>query len=160
MTDDVAIGAAKVGEAEQILKLQYLCYQSEAAIYDDWTLPPLTQTLWQLLQEYDIGEILVARLDREVVGSVRAQLIEGTCHVGRLIVHPRLQGMGIGTQLMNAIEERFAEAQHYELFTGHLSEDNLRLYRRLGYRQFRQEEITPELRMIHLRKTQENKPPQ
>lgn len=157
MTDAVDIGAAKVGEAEQILKLQYLRYQSEAVIYDDWTIPPLTQTLWQLLQEYDSGEILVARLGGEVVGSVRAQLIEKTCHVGRLVVHPRLQGTGIGTRLMDTIEQRFAEAEHYELFTGHLSEDNLRLYRCLGYQEFRREEITPGLRMIHLRKSQESK---
>ena len=33
------IGQSHVDEAEQILKLQYLCYQSEAAIYDGYSLP-------------------------------------------------------------------------------------------------------------------------
>ena len=28
-----------------ILELQKLAYQSEARLYEDWTLPPLTQTL-------------------------------------------------------------------------------------------------------------------
>jgi hypothetical protein len=47
----VAIGAARVDEAEQILKLQRLSYRTEAALYDDWTLPPLTQTLRKLLEQ-------------------------------------------------------------------------------------------------------------
>ena len=149
MTD---IGPARVGEAQQILKLQYLCYQSEAAIYDDWAIPPLTQTLWQLLEEYDAGEVLVARVGEEVVGSVRGRLEGDTCQVGRLIVHPRLQGRGIGTRLMAAIEERFAEAERYELFTGHLSEGNIRLYHRLGYQEFREEEVSSRLRLIYLEK--------
>jgi hypothetical protein len=46
---EVAIHRARVGEAEQILKLQYLCCQSEAALYDDYSISPLTQTLWELL---------------------------------------------------------------------------------------------------------------
>jgi len=149
---DIAIGPARVGEAQQILKLQYLCYQSEATIYDDWAIPPLTQTLWQLLEEYDAGEVLVARVDEEVVGSVRGRLEGATCQVRRLVVHPHLQGRGIGTRLMTAIEERFVEAERYELFTGQLSEGNLRLYRRLGYREFREEELSPHLRLTYLEK--------
>ena len=156
---DVVIDSARVAEAEQILKLQYLCYQSEAAIYDDYSIPPLTQTLWELLEEYDVGKVLVARLGKEVVGSVRGRLEADTCNIGRLIVHPRLQGKGVGTRLVAAIEEEFAGAERYELFTGHLSGTNLRLYRRLGYQEFREEEILPELRMIHLRKLREGKAP-
>lgn len=160
MTDDVAIGSAQVAEAEQILKLQYLCYQSEAAIYDDWTIPPLTQTLWQLLREYDVGEILAARLGQEVVGSVRGRLIEDTCHIGRLIVHPRLQGRGVGTRLMVAIEDRFARAKCYELYTGYLSQGNLRLYHRLGYRDSHEEVVSPQLRLAYLRKSGDNSTPE
>jgi ribosomal protein S18 acetylase RimI-like enzyme len=67
------------------------------------------------------------------VGSVRGRLEGDTCHIGRLVVHPRLQRRGIGARLMREIEGRFPKARRYELFTGHLSEGNLRLYRRLGY---------------------------
>ena len=150
--NNVAIGAARVGEAEQILKLQRLSYRTEAALYDDWTLPPLTQTLRELLEQYYDHTILVARLGDEVVGSVRARLDDGTCHVRRLVVHPRLQRRGLGTRLMHEIEASFPDARHYELFTGHLSEANLRLYRRLGYQEFREEEISPSLRLVYLRK--------
>jgi ribosomal protein S18 acetylase RimI-like enzyme len=149
---NVAIAPARVDEAGQILKLQRLSYRTEAALYDDWTLPPLTQTLRELLEQYDDHTILAARLGDEVVGSVRARLKNGTCYVGRLVVHPRLQRRGLGTRLMREIEASFPAAGRYELFTGHLSEGNLRLYRRLGYQEFREEAISPSLRLVFLEK--------
>ncbi len=149
---NVAIGPARVDEAEQILTLQRLSYRTEAALYDDWTLPPLTQTLRELLEQYDDHTILAARLEDEVVGSVRARVKGGTCYVGRLVVHPRLQRRGLGERLMREIEASFPDARRYELFTGHLSEGNLRLYRRLGYEEFREEPISPALRLVYLEK--------
>ncbi len=149
---DVAIGPARVRDAESLLKLQYLCYQSEAALYDDYALAPLAQTLASLLAEYDTQRILAARSGDEVVGSVRAQLHGGTCHIGRLIVHPRFQRRGLGTRLMQALEASFAAAERYELFTGHRSADNLRLYRQLGYTPVREEAVSPQLRLVYLEK--------
>jgi ribosomal protein S18 acetylase RimI-like enzyme len=149
---EVIIGSARVGEAGQILKLQRLSYRTEAALYDDWEIPPLTQTLRELLEQYDDHTILVARLGDEVVGSVRARLDDGTCHVGRLVVHPRLQRRGLGTRLMREIEASYPDARRYELFTGHLSAANLRLYRRLGYQEFREDAVSPALRLVYLEK--------
>ncbi|MCA1731412.1 MAG: GNAT family N-acetyltransferase [Actinobacteria bacterium] len=141
----LVVEPARAHDAEQILELQYLCYRTEAELYDDYAIPPLTQTLGSLLGEYDTHQVLAARLKDEVVGSVRGRLDEGTCHIGRLIVNPRLQRRGLGTRLMRAIEEHFATAERYELFTGHLSEVNLRLYRGLGYTEFRKETASPQL---------------
>jgi ribosomal protein S18 acetylase RimI-like enzyme len=67
-------------------------------------------------------------------------------------VHPRLQQRGLGTKLMHAIEGYFSEAERYELFTGHRSEQNLRFYRRLGYKDVREEVISPSLRLVYLEK--------
>lgn len=36
----VTISAARAQDAEQILKLQYLCYQSEAELYGDYGIEP------------------------------------------------------------------------------------------------------------------------
>ena len=143
---------ARVRDAEAILKLQYFCYQTEAALYDDYTIAPLTQSLSDFLLEYDTHCILVARRGEEIVGSVRGHLREETCHIGRLMVHPRLQGHGLGTKLMCAIEEHFHSATRYELFTGHQSEGNLHLYRKLGYTPLREEIVSPQVRLVFLEK--------
>jgi ribosomal protein S18 acetylase RimI-like enzyme len=149
---DVLIEKARVRDAEQILKLQYLCFQSEGALYDDYTIPPLTQTLASLLAEYDTHLLLSARRGDEVVGSIRGQLIEGTCHVGRLMVHPRLQRQGLGERLVRALEGHFGAAERFEIFTGDRSAGNIRLYRRLGYIPFREATLRGEVHLVYLAK--------
>ncbi len=151
MDTSIVIGPARVREAEHILKLQYLCYQSEAALYDDYAIEPLTQTLADLLASYDTHHILVARLGDDVVGSIRGQFIDGAYHIGRLMVHPRLQRRGLGERLMRALETQ-AAADRYELFTGHRSEGNLRLYHRLGYTVIREDAVAPHVRLVYLEK--------
>lgn len=148
---DIEIRPARVRDAGDILKLQFLSYQSEAALYDDYALPPLTQTLCSLLEDYDTHHLLAAYLGGEVVGSVRGCMEEGTCHIGRLVVHPRLQRNGLGVRLMREIEDRFAAADRYELFTGHLS-GTLRLYFQIGYKEFRRQEVSSRLQIVYLEK--------
>jgi hypothetical protein len=53
---------------------------------------------------------------------------------------------------MHAIETDVVEAKRYELFTGHRSEQNLRLYRWLGYTDCREVTVAPHLRLIYLEK--------
>jgi hypothetical protein len=50
---EIPIIKASLEDAAQILALQKVAYQSEAALYNDWTIPPLTQTLPQLEAEFD-----------------------------------------------------------------------------------------------------------
>lgn len=133
----VTISAATEQDAEQILKLQYLCYQSEAELYGDYRIEPLTQTLQELRAELSAGCVLVAWLGEEVVGSVRGTVdADSTARISKLCVHPRMRRHGLGGRLLARIEERLlAEraAKRYRLFTGGRSEGNLRLYRRYGY---------------------------
>ncbi|MFF3564343.1 GNAT family N-acetyltransferase [Streptomyces sp. NPDC002574] len=153
----VTISTAMGEDAEKILKLQYLCYQSEAELYGDYGIEPLTQTLDALRAELTQGTVLVARLGEEVVGSVRGAVDEdGTASIAKLIVHPRMQRHGLGGRLLRAIEERLADdlqAKRYRLFTGHRSEFNLRLYRKLGYAQVgTAEPVSGRLSLVHMEK--------
>ncbi len=149
---NVTIEPAQRSDAEQILKLQYVCFREEAALYGDYDIPPLKQTMGELLAEYESHCILVARCDGQVVGSVRANKVGDRCQIGRLIVHPRMQRQGIGTRLMNAVESEFADVACYELFTGSKSEGNLRLYTELGYVAIRTQAVSPVLEMVFLEK--------
>ncbi|MEU0970618.1 GNAT family N-acetyltransferase [Streptomyces sp. NPDC005917] len=133
----VTISVATEQDAEQIFRLQYLCFQSEAALYGNYRIDPLVQSLDSVRQELSSDCVFVARLGEEVVGSVRGSVIEdGAAAIGKLCVHPRLQGHGIGARLLRAAEaalEGERGAKKFRLFTGHRSEGNLRLYRRVGY---------------------------
>jgi len=146
------IELADISDAQEILDLQKLAYQSEAALYHDYTIPPLTQSLEQMQEDLRKQVVFKATLDGKIIGSVRGYLRGGTCYIGRLIVHPEFQNRGIGTSLMKTIEQHFAQAQRYELFTGDRSERNLHLYHKLGYRVFRQEKLTDRTTIVFLEK--------
>lgn len=130
------IEMATARDLDEILALQRLAFQGEAERYNDHTLPPLTQTLEQLRVDFERQTLLKASTDGIIVGSVRGHAENGTCHVGRLVVHPDYQKRGIATRLMAEIEEAFAGAERFELFTGDRSEPALRLYDKLGYVEF------------------------
>ncbi|MFF9124826.1 GNAT family N-acetyltransferase [Streptomyces sp. NPDC014889] len=133
----VTISAAAEQDAEQIFRLQYLCFQSEAALYGNYRIDPLVESLDAIRHELAGDCVFVARLGDEVVGSVRGRVAEdGAALISKLCVHPRLQGHGIGARLLRAAESALAEergATRFRLHTGHRSEGNLRLYRRVGY---------------------------
>lgn len=122
-------------DAGQVLTLQRAAFVQEALIYGTADMPPLTQTLDELAAELVDNLGCVALVGPRLVGAVRARRDGGLLLVGRLAIAPDQQGEGIGTTLLRAVERRGAEegATQAELFTGSLSEANLRLYRREGY---------------------------
>ena len=143
---------AGVEDVGEILALQKLAYQSEAVIYDDYTIPPLTQTLEEIGADFEKQVFLKVSTDGRIVGSVRAYEQGGTCFVGRLIVHPDFQNQGVGTKLLNEVEETFNDAERFELFTGSRSEKNLYLYQKVGYTVFRSEELSDKVSLVFLEK--------
>jgi GNAT superfamily N-acetyltransferase len=144
------IEPASVEDAPAILALQKLAFESEARVYDDRNIPPLTQSLDSLRDEFQNCTILKALDAATLVGSVRARMNAGACHILRLMVRPDHQGAGLGTQLMCHIENAFPEARRFELFTGSRSAGNIRLYERLGYRHLREQVLSPAISLIYL----------
>jgi GNAT superfamily N-acetyltransferase len=149
---DISIVKASPDDAGEILALQKMSYQSEAKLNDDWTIPRLTETLPEITSEFEAKFFLTAVCADRIIGSVRASLECDTCQVGRLIVHPDYQGKGIGTLLMGRIETAFSRAERFELFTGIKSINNIRLYQRLGYREYREEDLSPNVRIVFMEK--------
>jgi ribosomal protein S18 acetylase RimI-like enzyme len=152
------IERAMISDAEEILSLQKLAYRSEAEIYNDFNIPPLVQTLESIEKDFENQYFLKAVMDGKIIGSVRAYTKEGTCYIGRLIVHPDFQNRGIGTDLMNEIERIFNTCRRFELFTGDKSERNLYFYQKLGYKIFKKAKITDQTMIVYLEKKIEGKP--
>jgi GNAT superfamily N-acetyltransferase len=152
---DISITRAISEDALEILALQKTAYQGEAKLYSDWTIPPLTQTPDQIKAEFDRMAFLKAVEAGRIVGSLRASQDADTCFIGRVIVQPELQGKGIGTRLMLEAEDVFPDARRFELFTGSKSVSNILFYQNLGYRIFREEDLSPKVRLAFMEKLRE-----
>lgn len=149
---DIRIRPAEPADAGEILTLQLAAYVTEAQLYGDPFLPPLVESPEGVAAAFDTGSVMFkAMAGSRLAGAVRLTYRERTCLIGRLVVAPDLRRRGIGRALMLAAHEHAAaRADTCVLFTGHLSEGNLRLYRGLGYTESRRERLAGHLTLVHL----------
>jgi GNAT superfamily N-acetyltransferase len=122
--------------AGELLTVQRAAYVREAQRYTAH-IPPLRETLAEVLAEIDASHVLVfgAWLGTRLVGSVRGRP-DGRdgMEVSRFAVAPDMQGRGVGRVLLGTLEAAVpAGVRTLWLVTGAASEENLRLYRRAGY---------------------------
>lgn len=146
---------AEKADIPEILKLQYLAYQSEAVLFGSKDIPPLKETLSELEEEFKNGIVLkMVDENNRIIGSVRSHSDDTTAYIGKLMVHPDCQKKGYGKKLLREIE-RFYINKRFELFTSTRSLDNIRLYEKMGYKKIKEEKVTDELTFIYFEKQKE-----
>jgi predicted N-acetyltransferase YhbS len=153
--DEIRVERARPDDAGEVLTVQRAAYLAEAQLYGDPFIAPLVESLEQIQKVLadPSAVVLKAVQGSRLIGAVRAQFSDQTCLIGRLVVVPDLQGLGIGSQLMKLVEQEVADrAKSLVLFTGHQSLGNLRLYRRLGFVETHRERVAAHLTLVHMRK--------
>lgn len=148
---DPEIVRAQREDLEEILQLQYLAYQSEAALFGSKDIPPLKETIEEVIEEYNAGLVLKMMCDGKIIGSVRAREQDGTVYIGKLMVHPAHQKHGYGKRLLLEVENYYP-GKRCELFTSTRSTDNIRLYKSVGYKEFDQRAVDEELVFVYMEK--------
>lgn len=149
--EEPCILPAERADLEEILQLQYLAYQSEAALFKSRDIPPLKETLDEVIEEFEAGTVLKLVEEGKIIGSVRASEKDGTVYIGKLMVHPTRQRRGYGRHLLEEIEKCYP-GKRYELFTSTRSIDNISLYQKCGYKIFGNKVINDELEFVYLEK--------
>ena len=145
------IKKAERSDLKEILQLQYIAYQSEADLFGSRDIPPLKQSLDEVVEEWNSGTILKMTDNNTIIGSVRAKESGGTVYIGKLMVHPDYRHKGYGTMLLSEIEKCFPD-KRYELFTSTRSLDNIRLYQKMGYMTFARKAVNDELEFVYMEK--------
>ncbi len=134
---EIIIRPIRPSDAGEVLTVQRAAFVTEALIYGDPDMAPLTQTLDEVAFELRENLGCVALAASRLVGVVRAVADGEVLLVGRIAIAPDQQGEGIGSRLLEAVEQRGIESgcRRAELFTDSLSTQNIALYERLGYRE-------------------------
>lgn len=140
----------------EILAVQKVAFEAEAQLVNDRYIPPLTQTLDELADDWRKGIMLKAVTeDGTIVGTVRGHKAPDGFYIGRLAVLTQWQGRGCGLALLEAIiVEAQAEAREgrFVLFTSTKSERNVRLYERFGFKPFKNSTTATGVPLVWLEK--------
>jgi tRNA (guanine37-N1)-methyltransferase len=135
------IEPAVASDAGELLTLQRACWLQEAIANGQVDgIPALHESLADVQEWLSQWSTYVVRSAGRLVGAVRGRL-EGSDEagwvwdIGRVMVAPDLQGRGLGRALLEHIQAVAAPAAtSYVLFTGHQSHDNIRMYKKAGFR--------------------------
>ena len=129
------VSPATRADAGELFTLTRACWLQELWANPGVTIPALEESFDDLLASLDDWTTFVARAGGRLVGSSRGRAEGAAWDVGRVMVAPDLQGRGLGRYLLTLIEEAApAEVTSYQLFTGAGSVDNIRMYKKAGYR--------------------------
>jgi tRNA (guanine37-N1)-methyltransferase len=124
---------AAESDAGEILTLQRACWVQEAMANDTLDIPALHESLDDVLASLGCWHTYVVRDAGRLIGSVRGRLVDGECEIGRLMVAPDRQGLGLGRLLLEQVVRTAPPGVPFVLSTGALSLDNQRMYRAAGF---------------------------
>ncbi|HWJ52904.1 MAG TPA: tRNA (guanosine(37)-N1)-methyltransferase TrmD [Propionibacteriaceae bacterium] len=133
--EGLVVTTAQPSDAGELLTVQRAAFLTEARLNGTLELPPLTETLAETTESIQHETVLVARLRGRLVAAVRGRAEPGhRWYVSRLIVAPDLSGRGIGSLMMDLIEDQAPpDTAAFVLITGAGSISNHSFYRRRGY---------------------------
>ena len=135
---DLEVRPAVPADAGELYTLQRACWLQELEANPGVSIPALQEALDDVRRWLGEWTTFVARdpASGRLVGAVRGRVDgHGEWDIGRVMVAPDLQGRGLGRALLELAEQAAPpEVTTYVLFTGAGSVDNLRMYKKAGYR--------------------------
>ncbi len=135
---DLDVRPAVPADAGELYTLQRACWLQELEANPGVEIPALRESLDDVRRGLGEWTVMVARepSSGRLVGAVRGRVdSHGEWDIGRVMVAPDLQGRGLGRALLELVEALApADVTTYVLFTGAGSTDNLRMYRKAGFR--------------------------
>lgn len=149
----VIISKANSDDLEIILDVQKKAFITEAELYGNYNISPITQTLDDLIIECEDKIVLKATIDNKIVGTIRANTCEDGCWINKLAVIPEYRGLGIGVDLLYNIEEYFPDTKKFILGTGAKSTFNIQLYEKIGFRIIKEISTPEKINMVIMEKT-------
>jgi len=153
----ISFDDAKTTDARSIIALQKVVHEREADACDDYLILPLSETPEQVAEEMKRKRFVIARANGTIIGSVRGELEEKTCRIGRLMVHPGFLGIGIEGELVNRIESYFSNAAVFQVVAYHKSL-SVDFYKKLGYQVSMEEKLSDKITMLYLEKKASSRP--
>ena len=134
------ISPARKEDLEEILALQKIAFVDEARQIGIMDIPALKQDLKSIQEEFEMHTFLKCTFKGKIVGSVRGYTKQETTYLGKLFVDSSYRQRGIGSALVQALCAALP-AKRYEIFTSEKSCENIALYEKLGFVEYKREKL-------------------
>ncbi|MDE7216994.1 MAG: GNAT family N-acetyltransferase, partial [Helicobacter sp.] len=136
-----AIMPAHKQDLQAILALQHAAFVDEAKRVGKMDIEPLTQDIESIKCEFKRKLFLKCVLENgKIIGSVRGYKENDTAYIGKLFVDSAYRKKGIGSALIEALCAMLP-AKRYEIFTSEKSFENIALYQKLGFVEYKRESV-------------------
>lgn len=135
-------------EAEKIFHLQRIAYQIEADIIHYNKIPPLTETLYELMNSTET--FIVYENQHEIIGCLSYQIKQQNVEICRLAIHPNHFKNGIATKLFNYLSS-IKDIKQYLVSTAEKNLPAITFYIKNGFVETHKS-IVDNLTLIHFRR--------
>ncbi|MEH7109247.1 MULTISPECIES: GNAT family N-acetyltransferase [Bacillaceae] len=126
---------------QRLFSLQRSSYLIEAKLIDFYDIPPLKETIKDLV---DSGEQFIGFFDEdELVGALSYTMVGQELTICRLIVDPNHFRKGIAQKLLINLEENNNEISVFKVSTGRDNFPAIRLYLKNGFKWTSDMEVAP-----------------
>mgnify|MGYP002655977369 CR=1 FL=1 len=132
-------------QAKQVLRIQLAAYQREANQIGYQELPPLKETVKDIMETDEV--FIGFEKEGHLLGIASYEMHEERIVLSRLAVHPHHVHQGIGTELMQSIIEHH---QPIELTTAEANIPAIQLYEKLGFKRTARLQVENNLILIKM----------
>lgn len=143
---------ADKNDISDLYELQMLAFESEAEMAGSRKIPALMESREE--NEADFSNWVTLKLVDDagtLAGAIRYKIENDIIEVGRLMIHPKYRRQGYAKQLLRKIDSLYPEMTK-ELYTCTKSWLNIRLYEKMGYTAYKEENEGDELPKVYMRK--------
>jgi ribosomal protein S18 acetylase RimI-like enzyme len=149
----VVIAPAVEADSGELWTLQRGAFVEEALVLGHPRIPPLLETLDELRIAVSETDFLKATIGTRIIGTGRLGVVDGVAWIHRLAIAPDMQGMGIGSKVLRALEALVPpDISRVELHTAEVRSENLAFYVRHGYTEVALVEETIGVVVVHFGK--------
>lgn len=134
------IRLADTNDCEAIAELLAAAFADYRPFYTAQAFAVTTPGAEEIVRRIREGPIWVAQEEGRIIGTVSVLMDDDGVYIRSMAVHPQCAGRGVGTRLLEAVEQQAIAARRRRLYlcSALFLHAALRLYRRFGFRELQE----------------------
>lgn len=143
---------AETKDIPELYRLQLLAFESEAEMIGNRAVPALQETETENRMDFLNWNTLKIENDNgKIIGAIRYRYNDNFVDIGRLMIHPNYRRLGLAQKLLSEIDQKFPNTLK-QLYTCTKSWINILLYKKMGYKAYKEVLEDSGLSFVYMRK--------